>query len=289
MTLAAAPRTHAGSVSRILSKTELKKQLPGNRWSAGYEVVQSNVDVTVHWVQGRNTHTCGQALQVMRAALAPRGYKIETASGGRIDPRRGEETFVVTKTTKLEEAPVRIALQRGNRTSPSSAMNSGWTVGVCEVDDRFVKVSYWDHAHTTYVGDDREAHVSASLKLYTAILLEAGYAVSRLKGEEAILVGVKGSKGFPTTSVAKPREEALQALRDALEFEFLDVYTRMAPGRNSVFVLLVTTKDTRRLEIFYIEETGEYRAMPWGGGYFGALKSRDLGKVQDFVRTELEG
>jgi hypothetical protein len=227
-----------------------------------------------------------QAFQIMRAALAPKGYKIENP-GARIERHATYAEFTVTKTAKAETGDVRRVLGKFP-TYPAEARSAGYEVTRCATDERFVKVAWKDYDHTSYV-EDRTTFVFTRLGNYAAMLEDAGYVVSRLKDEEAILVGVKGSRGFPTTSVAKPKEEALQVLRDVLEFEFLEVYTRVTPGRNSIFVMCVTPKGSRRLEVFYDEQTGEYRAIPWSGGYFGSLRSRDLGKVQDFVRTELEG
>lgn len=282
MTAATAEITHAGSVSRILNnKTNLKKSNPGYR-NGGYEVVQRHPRAEIWWTQTPGVPTTAEAFRVVRAALSPQGYSVE-------QDKDTPSCFLVLKTESVNPADVRRALRGSGRVFECDRTGSGFVVALCPTDHRFAKVTFGEVGHTSYQGD-REQMIRSTLGVYADVLEKAGYGVRVMKNELSVLVGIKGSRRFPATATPKPTAEGLQVLRDMLEFELLDVYTRLTPGKHSIFVLWMPLGGApRRLEVFYDEETGRYRAMPWMGGFFGSVHTQDLGKVLDFVRTEIEG
>jgi hypothetical protein len=267
----------AGSISRIFSGIGLKRA-PKTSWGSGFEIVQWGTESRVYWTQTSSVENSAQAFAKMRDALAPKGYLIETEQD-----ENGSSHFTVTRTDRVLTEDARRTLNRGRRVYEYTPGGSGFHVEACPTDHRVVMVSFKASEHIS-LGDDSPEEkgriISRTLGLYAEILEEDGYS-THLVGN-TLLVGVSGNRHWPTLLTPKSSSLALSELRDAVEHDDLDYYTRLAPGKNSIFVI----RGVLRAEVFYNGDTGLYRAMPRFGG-FGHVRSNDIAKVLEFLRDEL--
>lgn len=163
---------------------------------------------------------------------------------------------------------------------------SGFHVESCPTDDRIVLVTFKVADYTTF-GDGltKERAIETSLTLYSEILMEGFDYSTHLIGN-TLLVGAHDNRVWPSMIAPKSSGLALAELRQVVESDGLDYYTRLTPGRNSIFVIKVVSEGVRRTEVFYDGDSGTYRAMP-RFGTFGHVRSNDPAKVLEFLRDEL--
>lgn len=180
--------------------------------------------------------------------------------------------------TQLNE--IRIALREKGTFYEYSAGVSGFFVEPHSEDpENKARVYFRTHSFTSFE-DDRDTAIMRMHAWYGTVLHEAGYEnLHQEVGGIAVML--------PSRKTNPSAEEMLAKLRLAVEASNLDFYTRLTPGRISIFVLRAMPNGIRRTEVFWNEDTGKYRAMPRFGNFVGSLHSSDLSKVVDFVQTEL--
>lgn len=291
----------AAAISRIVNTTGIRKARKGNDWSRGFEVFGLKNAVEVAYTAGSGEDKTAVLRQIAEAVNShPSGkYTAEVVSSGSFIVSEGVRVVLKTPEDMVEamaaQAPYGVTKRevRAALIGPFyefGETGSGFVLERVESpNNRLIRVTYRDHAHTTYHEGTggKERYTNTITNSYAERLRKQGFStkIDFNEGEICVLVGQAGEFGLSQREEADLAKTALMELREAVEADDLAYMTRKG-GPASIFVyFLVPFKDKlRRCEVFY--SGGSYASH---GRFGSATRSEfhNLDLVLRFLRTEI--
>lgn len=282
---------HAPAISRMLNHAGIRKAPTENTWGQGFVVVGYGVEVEVTY-QDTDQAQVRRNLDAIRETINANPKYLAITSKDSTGELNVVKVVIRPDEDKIEAVTEKLAEESPNAVTKAEIADclkgcfrftgnaSGYEITREPApDDRMVRVTYRDTPHTSYSegtgGRDKYSH--DRVQHYFRLISEAGYAAmidyDEVTNTDSVLVGVRGEFGVQDSP--EEIEEALNALRKAVEADDIAYMTRKA-GDHSIFVyFLVPFRDKlRRCEVFWTG--GVYKLCPRFGGPMREYYNREF-------------